>query len=524
MVKCYTKNMEIEINIKEYEEETNMENKTIIEFIGALRGDIKAIVKEAVAEVLAERNIFVGGVDSAKETNPHTIAEKAVNRTEGVKEEASKADPSPVIEGREAELKAMKYNDLKALVSKLGGKAVGKAPDLIAQILELEAKMREEEDAKEAEQDQEEVNIENANDDSKADDQDDNSEEIPEEVSEDEYEGDEDENEQAFRDFLLSLDKDELLEIGEKLDLKAPKNWNKAGFVEMLIIDLDALYSALEELGYYDEEDGDKEDLVESADEDTEDTDADEREETTLVDELEAKTVEELAEICTENGLSAKGKKQALIDRIVKAVEAGDITIYEEDTEDTDNSEEGEDDDWYTAEELSEMSTDELVELAELNEIEVPKKKVGKKSVINRVALIEALVALGEADEDAEEAGDDSDEDGDGFEVSEKRTAKEDEIEEEIRAQYKAKKLKYATIKKFLEKYNEGNPKYTAPTKDEALEQYIEAKVGLVDDEGEVHDMEECYIRDGEYFCCGRQLEELEGEPYCPICGTQYES
>jgi len=296
-----------------------MENKTIVEFIGALRGDIKAIVKEAVAEVLAEKNIFVGGVDSAK---------GAVNKTEGIKEEAPKADPSPVAEGREAELKAMKYNDLKALVSKLGGKAVGKAPDLIAQILELEAKR--EEDAKEVEQDLEEVNNENANDDSKADDQDgDSSEEIPEEVSEDEYEDDEDENEQAFRDFLLSLDKDELLEIGEKLDFTAPKKWNKAGFVELLIVDLDALYNALEELGYYDEEDGDKEDLVESVDDDTEDTDADEQE-ATLADELEAKTVEELAEICTENGLSAKGKKQALIDRIIKAVEAGDITIYEE--------------------------------------------------------------------------------------------------------------------------------------------------------------------------------------------------
>ena len=504
-----------------------MENKTIVEFIRALREDIKAIVKEAVAEVLAERNIFVGGVDStkgedktvitpAKETNPHTIAQKAVNRAEGVKEEAPKA------EGREEELKAMKYNDLKALVSKLGGKAVGKAPDLIAQILELEAKKREEEDAKEAEQDQEEVNIENANDDSKADDQDDDS---SEEILEDEYEADEDENEQEFREFLLSLDKDELLEIGEKLDLKAPKNWNKAGFVELLIVDLDALYNALEELGYYDEEDGDKEDLVESDDEDTEDTDADEDEETTLADELEAKTVEELAEICTENGLSAKGKKQALIDRIVKAVEAGDITLYEEDAEDTDNSEEGEDDDWYTADELAEMDIEELKELAEMNDLEIPMKKFGKKSVVDKDALIEALVALGEADEeDTEESGDDSDEDEEGFVVSEERTAKEAEIEEEIRAQYKAKKLKDATIKKFLEKYNEGNPKYTAPTKDEALEQYIEAKVGLVDDEGEVHDMEECYIRDGEYFCCGRQLEELEGEPYCPICGTQYES
>lgn len=50
-------------------------------------------------------------------------------------------------------------------------------------------------------------------------------------------------------------------------------------------------------------------------------------------------TLEELAEFCEENGLSSKGKRQALIARIVKAVEAGDIELSEEDEDDDEHEE-----------------------------------------------------------------------------------------------------------------------------------------------------------------------------------------
>ena len=39
-------------------------------------------------------------------------------------------------------------------------------------------------------------------------------------------------------------------------------------------------------------------------------------------------SLEELAEFCSDNGLSSKGKREALIARIVKAVEAGKPVVY----------------------------------------------------------------------------------------------------------------------------------------------------------------------------------------------------
>ena len=92
-------------------------------------------------------------------------------------------------------------------------------------------------------------------------------------------------------------------------------------------------------------EDDDEDD---SADDDTDDEEGDDDEED-VQSAVEAATedmsLEELAEFCEENGLSSKGKRQALIARIVKAVEAGDIELSDdddEDEEDEDGDEEGE--------------------------------------------------------------------------------------------------------------------------------------------------------------------------------------
>ena len=48
------------------------------------------------------------------------------------------------------------------------------------------------------------------------------------------------------------------------------------------------------------------------------------------------------------------------------------------------------------------------------------------------------------------------------------------------------------------------------------LECYIDIHKALVDDDGDLNEFEEPYIRDGEYFCCGREIKELEnGDLYC---------
>jgi hypothetical protein len=470
-----------------------MEKNTNMELTVA----IKEVVKEAVREVLAEAGILTNKAvkEIAKDTAPaKEVAKETAKET--AKDTAKKeADQTPTPTGdREAELKGMKYNDLKALVSKLGGKAVGKAPDLIAQILELEAKAGSPAPDADADKDDEAGNT-------------------PEDNGDDAGEED---NTQEFIDFLGELEKDDLLEIGAKLEVKKPKAFKKDAYITLLVADVDALYTALEELGYYDEE---------GSEEAGDDSEA-EGEEVSVADQLAEKSVEELAEICTANGLSAKGKKQALVDRIVKAVEAGEISLDGE--ADEAGEEEGEGDAWYTQEELEAMEVKELEDLAKEYEVEVPTKKVGKKTVTDKAKLVEALVALGEAEDtedagDAGDAGDDAEgEDGEEFEASQERLDKEGEIEDKIRAQYKAKKLKDATIKKFLEAYNDGEE--VDLDKEEALDRYVEIKTAFVDDDAEVHEGEDCYIRNGEYFCCGKQLEEVDGAPYCTVCGTTYEA
>lgn len=87
-----------------------------------------------------------------------------------------------------------------------------------------------------------------------------------------------------------------------------------------------------------------EEDEDEDDDDNSEDDDSDDDDEEDVQSAVEAATedmtLEELAEFCEENGLSSKGKRQALIARIVKAVEAGDIELSDEDDDDEEEEEE----------------------------------------------------------------------------------------------------------------------------------------------------------------------------------------
>ena len=117
--------------------------KNIVELIGAIKKDfmedIKVVVTEAVEEVLARQPISLNivGEEKAKETTKKVVEESAKETVEDTVEDA----PT-----RREELQAMSYNDLKALVKSLGGKAVGKAEVIIDRILELEAQAEEEEE------------------------------------------------------------------------------------------------------------------------------------------------------------------------------------------------------------------------------------------------------------------------------------------------------------------------------------------------------------------------------------------
>jgi hypothetical protein len=323
---------------------------------------------------------------------------------------------------RREELEAMKYNDLKALCSKLGIKAVGKAPQLVELILEAEANGADGEEAPKSGKGGAKASSADSAEEDGADT--DGAEEDGEELDADE-----------MKEQLGELELDDLKEIAKTADVLVKKGAKKADIIKVLVANLEATDSALQELGYYDEE----------GEEDTEEDNSDD-EEASLADTLAEQEVEDLAEICSEYGLSSKGKKQALIDRILEAVEKGDINEEdlfgegEEDTEEDSNEEEGE---WYSEEELQEMSVKELEELAEENEIEIPKKKVKGKSVTDKDALVEALVALGE------EAGEDGEEEGEGYsqeELEEMETKDLVSLAEENEIEVPKKKVKGKSV------------------------------------------------------------------------------
>lgn len=168
-----------------------------------------------------------------------------------------------------------------------------------------------------------------------------------------------------------------------------------------------------------------------------------------------------------------------------------------------------------TAEDINEMSLEELKGIVEEYELEIPATTLKNVKKL-RAAIIEIIEA---PDEEEEEEGEEADED---FEASSERLEAEGEIEKEIRQLLKTKKLTTAKMKKFLANYYEGNADCedcSNCSTEELTACYIQTKQALVDDEGEVHEEAEAYTRNGEDYCCGVPLQE---DNSCAICGSEY--
>jgi len=413
----------------------------VIKGLITIKGALMAIEHTPIKEVEKE------AVEEAIEGVVPSVVEELV---EVEKEDTEVSGVEFDREAKRAELEAMKYNDLKALAVTIeGASAVGKKVDIIESILNAYEAMggvpSEEETAEGEEQE--------------IQDEAEESEDVADERGDGEADGgDDDEVREEFVEFLESLETDEIKEIAEQAGIKVGKEVVKAKLIEELVEDLDKLVEALEALGYYDEEDEEEgeDEIVEATEEETGD---EEDERVKIVEEygLEEYTVEELADICAKYELSTKGKKQALIDRIVKGILDGTIELEDE-----------------------EEPEEEKTSLKKVKEHDNPQ-----------------------------------------------RAEKETEVEADIRDKYEKGKLKDNEIKKFLDKYNEGDPECAGCkgcSKEDMLDCYIDIHKALVDDDGDLNEFEEPYIRDGEYFCCGREIKELEnGDLYCQICGTEYQ-
>ena len=213
-------------------------------------------------------------------------------------------------------------------------------------------------------------------------------------------------------------------------------------------------------------------------DEDVEEIEDEELDQMEIIQaELEGMSLEELQEILESVELPTKGKKQALISRILEAVADGLLEFFESD-------------------EIEEYDADEEDE--ELDE-----------------AIEQALEETDEEDEEEEIEEEE--------EVS-PREATQMEVEEEILEAYEDGSLTDKEIANFLEDYFNG--KFKPINKKRALNKYIEIQCDLVDADGDRMPMgEPYYVSDEDVFCCGSEIKELDnGNLFCEVCGQEYET
>ena len=220
---------------------------------------------------------------------------------------------------------------------------------------------------------------------------------------------------------------------------------------------------------------------LEDEEEEIEESTEDMNEMELIQSELEAMEVDELVEILESVELPTKGKKQALISRILEAVADGLLEFFDADEiEEYDADEEDEELDEAIEQALEE--TDEEDEEEEIEEIEEIEEEVSP------------------------------------------REATQMEVEEEILEAYEDGSLTDKEIANFLEDYFNG--KFKPINKKRALNKYIEIQCDLVDADGDRMPMgEPYYVSDEDVFCCGSEIKELDnGNLFCEVCGQEYET
>lgn len=174
---------------------------------------------------------------------------------------------------------------------------------------------------------------------------------------------------------------------------------------------------------------------------------------------------EELRETLEELGLSSKGKREALVEKIYQAVKDGLFEFEEEDEEPSEETE----------------------------EVEV------------------------------EDTEDDSEEDNEDLGMTEARLKAIEAMEIQVQEEFEEGKI---TRKEMVAYLKQVGIAVTKKVEDEVVvEMYTEKLALLIDDEGEFHDEGgDPYTINEVPYCCGAPLEETEEGYKCNVCGTEYEA
>lgn len=189
-----------------------------------------------------------------------------------------------------------------------------------------------------------------------------------------------------------------------------------------------------------------------------------------VVDAVADMTNEEIADVLVDIGLSAKGKREALIEKVVQAVRDGLLDFDDEDEEE---------------------------------ETEVAEAPV----------------------EDSDEEEDDNTNDIDNPAMTEARKKAILAQDDEIRKQFSKREVTRDDLVEFLQSFYDTEDDMSDMSDEDLLDTYIDAVCRLVDDEGDLIE-EGAYSLNGEPACCGRVLNYSEDTKMfiCEHCGEEYEA
>lgn len=187
---------------------------------------------------------------------------------------------------------------------------------------------------------------------------------------------------------------------------------------------------------------------------------------------------EEIADVLADIGVSAKGKREALIEKVVQAVRDGLLDFDDEDEE-------------------------------EVEETPAPAN------------VVKGAPAPVEVEEDEEDLTNDIDNPA----MTEARKKAILAQDNSIRKQFKKGEVTRENLVEFLQSFYDTEEDMDDMSDDDLLDTYIDAVCRLVDDEGDLVE-EGAYTLNGEPACCGRFLVYSEDTNVfvCEHCGEEYEA
>lgn len=275
-----------------------------------------------------------------------------------------------------------------------------------------------------------------------------------------------------------------------------------------------------------------EEPVTEEADEEVENDDA-------VQEALEELELEDLADLCEQAELSTKGKKQALIARLMTAHNAGeiDLTDFFEEEDITDEVDEDIEEDA-----VDEIKLEEILEAQDLKTIKAIAKKLKIKVALKdkKPALIEKIGNCVAEDvmEVLNEMGiveptDDEEEASEGvempkFEGSKKRIKACEACWKEIMSDLEKGDIEEDDIREFFEDRFSGNKselkKIAKKDWEDLAIEYAEIMANMFDDDGDDVEMQEPYMVDETPYCCGVPMKKVDDTHFlCEIDGEEVE-